>query len=265
MKKRGRIIRDCNIGPGLIGSEGEQFEFQLEGVWKSESAPVINTVVEFELDETKKVIAVTTVSENQLAKEQADKALQVAKETGGAALNELISRVGMPVLIATAVVAISWFFLSALTIEASQYNVVKISFWKLLTVLNLSNEGMLQGLQHGGASDTGMYGFLAFISILGPFVFQFWKNPKAHLCNCLPLLMMLFVLLSFYFGIQDGIKASRQLFAGAEASRMMSGMMNEILKTMMQAIHIGLGMYLSGLASAYLAFIGVKKFLAAKA
>ncbi|MFZ6849185.1 hypothetical protein [Undibacterium sp. RuRC25W] len=269
MKKRGRIMRDTNNGPGLIGCAGDQFEFQLEGVWKSETAPVINSVVEFDVDDTKKVIAISVISESQLAKEQADKALQAAKETGTVALHQLVSRVGMPVLVATAVLAISWFFLSTMTVQASQYLTAKITFWKLLTILNLGSGGMLQALESGGGNDTGLYGFLVFVSLVGPFVYQIWKDPKAHLGNCLPLLMMLFVVLSFYLGIEDGIKSSQQISSalggGAQATQMMNGMMAEMMKAAMGAIHVGVGAYLSVLSSLYLAFVGITRFLAAKA
>ena len=59
----------------------------------------MNTVVEFDVDDMNKVTAITVISEGQLAKEQADKALQVAKESGAAALNEVVRRVGLPVLV----------------------------------------------------------------------------------------------------------------------------------------------------------------------
>lgn len=268
MKKRGRIIRDTNNGPGLIGSEGSQYEFNLEGVWNSDLAPVINTVVEFELDENSKVVAITTISENQLAKEQADKALQAAKEKGGLVLNEMISRVGKPVLIAITTLVVSWFYLSTITVQASRTFDIKITFWKLLTVLNLGNGGFIQALQSGGGGDTGIYGFLAFISLLGPFAYIFWKNPKAHLGNCLPFLVMLIVGLSFYFGIQDGLKSSLEMssaYGGAETAMMAKEMINKMMAAAMQSIHIGIGMYLSLLASSYLAFVGVTKFLASKA
>ena len=269
MKKRGRIMRDTNNGPGVIGCEGQQFEFQLEGVWKSEAAPVMNTVVEFDVDDMNKVTAITVISEGQLAKEQADKALQVAKESGAAALNEVVRRVGLPVLVANVVLVISWFYLSTITVQASQYLHAKITFWKLLTILNLGSSGMLQALESGGGSESGVIGLLAIVSLAGPFIHQVWKDPKAHLGNCLPLAMMLYVALSFYFGVQDGIQSSQQISSalggGAQANQIVNNMMGEMMKAVMQAIHVGMGAYLSLLSSLYLAGVGVTRFLAAKA
>ena len=107
MKKRGRILREASNGPGLIASEGQQFEFQLEGLWTADTAPINNTVVDFEVDENNKIRTLSPVNESQLAKEQADKALQMAKEKGEIVLNEAIKRVGKPVLISSAVLIIS--------------------------------------------------------------------------------------------------------------------------------------------------------------
>lgn len=268
MKKRGRILREASNGPGLITCEGQQLEFQLEGLWTADTAPVIDTVVDIEVDENNKISALSPVSEGQLAKEQADKALQMAKDKGGVVLNEAIRRVGKPVLISSAVLMISWFFLSAITVQASQFFTAKFTFWELLSLVNGGSGGIMQALQSGGGNGSGIYGFLAFISLLGPFAFQFWKDPKAHLGNCLPLLVMLVVGVSIYMGIQDGMKASQQVsaaYGGADGAKIINGMMNEMMKAAMEAIHIGAGLYLSMLASLYLAFIGVTRFLAAKA
>jgi len=267
MKKRGRILRDASSGVGLISSEGNQYEFTLEGVWKSDVSPATNMVVEFELDNANKIIAINALSESQLAKEQADKVLSAAKEKGGAVFDDVVARVGKPVLIATGLVAISWFFLSAITVQVSQDMAFKIPFWKILGVAN-NGAGGLSALQGGGGGDTGVYGFLGIIALLGPFISQFWKDSRAHLGNCLPLIMMLFVAISIYFGVQDSMKSAGNMgamFGGADANKLVHDMASEMMRSVMQAIHVGIGAYISIVASSYLAFVGLTKYLASKA
>jgi len=50
-------------------------------------------------------------------------------------------------------------------------------------------------------------------------------------------------------------------FGGKEASDMLSSMVSE----MMKAVHIGAGAIIAAIASAYLAFVGAKQYLVAKA
>ena len=262
MKKRGRILRDANSGVGLVSAEGQQFEFKLEGIWKSDVAPTLNMVVEVELDAANKVISITAVNENQLAKEQADKALEALKEKSSAAFDDISARVGKPVLIATGALAVSWFFLNTVSIQISQSTNFGITFWKVLGIVNSS--GGLNALQGGGGGDTGIYGFLAAASLIGPFASQFWKDSRAHLANCLPLILMLFVGISIYMSIQSGMQSAGSagaLFGGDSASKFAQSMMDEVMK----AFHLGAGAYISVLASIYLAFTGAKKYLVAKA
>ena len=39
MKKRGKVLRDTTLGPGLLIVEGQQYRFTLQGVWKSAAPP----------------------------------------------------------------------------------------------------------------------------------------------------------------------------------------------------------------------------------
>jgi len=266
MKKRGRVLRDTSNGAGLISSEGNQFEFKLEGVWKSDIAPAQTMVVEFELDNTNKVISVAAVNESQLAKEQADKALEAIKVKSAAAIDDLSARVGKPVLVATGALFVSWFFLNMISIQVTDSMKYGITFWKVLGVVNSS--GGLNSLQNGGGGDAGIYGVLGCIALVGPFLSQFWKDPRAHLGNFLPLILMLFVTISIYMGIQDGMKSAGNMgaiFGGAEAGKFAQNMVNEMMRSVLKALHIGLGAYISIASSVYLSLIGARKYLAATA
>jgi len=149
---------------------------------------------------------------------------------------------------------IGWFFLSAITVT-TPVGSISVTFWHLLGLINAKNafEGILQG---GGltGSGAGIYGLLAFIAILGPFVHYVWKDKRAYLGGLLPLLFMMLVGLLAHSSFNSALGAS-----GADANNpFMQQMRDELAK----AISIGFGVYLSTLASLYFAGVAVKDYLA---
>lgn len=262
MKQRGKVLRDASNGNGLISSDGKQFEFSLEKNWKSDVAPKVGMIVEFELGGSGEILAASAVNESQLAKEQADIALKAAKEKGHALFKEASARLGTPVLIAWAAFAISWFFLSTLTISAAPGNSVGITFWNLLGLVN--NPNSMSYIASGISADKGIYALLAIVALAGPAISQFWKHPLSHLGNCVPLALMLIVAVVIYMSLRDSAAQAQQMagtFGGKAASDMVSGMVAE----MMKAFHIGAGGVIAAVASAYLALVGLKQYLVAKA
>jgi len=59
---------DPRAGPGLLMIEGRQYWFSMEGVWKSEVPPKPGLAVDVKLDRAGQILAITAVSESQLAK-----------------------------------------------------------------------------------------------------------------------------------------------------------------------------------------------------
>jgi hypothetical protein len=229
--------------------------------------PVVNKVVEFELDDTGVPSAVYALGEGQLAKEQADQMVGALKDKGLATYAEWSNRLGKPVLLAMAALAAAWFFLNVASVQITQSMSHGISFWKLLGIVNAANGlAALEGM--GAHLNTGAYGFLAVLALAGPLLSQVWKDPRAHLGGALPLLFMLAVAVALYLEISSGIGAASDagaMFGGATASKLAQNMVNEMMKTALDAIHLGLGAYVSLLASIYLAVIGTTRFLAARA
>jgi hypothetical protein len=82
MKKRGKVLRDPRTGPGLLMIEGRQYWFCLEGVWKSEGRPKPGLAVDVKLDHAGQILAITAVSESQLAEEQPKRSVDTAKAAG---------------------------------------------------------------------------------------------------------------------------------------------------------------------------------------
>lgn len=266
MKHRGKILRDTNAGPGLLSSEGVQHPFTLEAHWKSDTPPKVGMVVDVTFDAAGSPIVVMPVAESQLAKEQAEQAVQAAKARGGELAAGLTARFGVPTMVAMAALLAGWFFLNTIAIQMSAQYGVGLSFWKILGVIN-SPSGMMNGLQGAGGS-SGMYGVMCVVALVAPLAPQFWNDKRAHLGGLLPLLFMLVVALMIYLGISDSLKQAQgaaSFLGGEQAARMAESMSSMMLREAMKAISIGAGGYVALLASLYLAGRGAMKFLAARA
>jgi hypothetical protein len=208
--------------------------------------------VDVELSDEGTVQSVTAVPESQIAKEQAEQALAVARARGGALASSAVARFGMPTLAATGLLIVGWFFLSTISINAGFLGKMDFTFWRVLSFVNAKNAFEALGtLKDGGSA--GFYGLLALIALAGPFLATFWKDRRAVLGGLLPLLFMLLVALL----VRSAVSSAT---AGAPAE-----MMDAARSEMMKQVSIGMGAYVSLLAAIYLAFISVKKFLVAGA
>jgi hypothetical protein len=99
MKKRGKILRDPRTGPGLLMIEGRQYWFCLEGIWKSEVPPEPGLAVDVKLDRAGQILAITAVSDSQLAQEQAERSVDTTQAAGVKILRKIAAKCGMPNLL----------------------------------------------------------------------------------------------------------------------------------------------------------------------
>ena len=257
MTKRGKILRDTSAGNGLIVVDGQQYPFTLEGTWRSEVPPAVGMTVEVEFNDAGQIVWLRAVQDSQLTKEQAQAALMAAKGKGAEIFSGLVARVGALNLGALLLLLIGWFFLSAVSIQ-SPAGAMSFTFWQLLGFVNAKNA--LDVVMQGGAfsASTGIYGLLAFVCLVGPFVRYFWKDKRAVLGGVLPLLFMLIVGL-----IARSSFNSAMGMGGAVDPN--DPMVKAMAQQVSQAISIGFGVYLSLIACLYFAAIGVKDFLASRA
>jgi hypothetical protein len=257
MTKRGKILRDTSAGNGLIVVDGQQYPYTLEGTWRSEVPPAVGMTVEAEINDAGQIVWLRAVQDSQLTKEQAQAALMAAKGKGAEIFSGLVARVGALNLGALLLLLIGWFFLSAVSIQ-SPVGSMSLTFWQLLGFVNAKNA--LDVMQGGtGSASTGIYGLLAFVCLLGPFVRYFWKDKLAVLGGVLPLLFMLIV------GLIAHSSLNSAMGMGGTGVDPNDPMVKEMTQQVSQAITIGVGVYLSLLACLYFAAMGVKDFLGAKA
>jgi hypothetical protein len=256
MQKRGRVLRDTNSGQGLLMVEGQQYPFTLEGVWKSEAPPATGMVVEVEFDSNSRIVAVHAVNESQIAKEQAEVALNAAKEKGAALASGMVAKFGAPSLVAGGLLIVGWFFLSTVSIK-SPLGSLDFTFWQILGYLNAKNifEVVMSG---GRGPSAGIYGFMAIVALAGPFIHHFWKDRRAVLGGLLPLLFMI--------GVALAVRSSVNSAFGADATGPgFNNYIEQAREEAMKAISIGMGAYLAVIVSLYLAGVSLKKYLVTQA
>lgn len=254
MTKRGKVLRDPHNGPGLLMIEGQQYSFNLEGVWKSETPPKPGLAVDVELGDGGLVTSISAVPESQIAKEQADKALAAAKEKSAALASSMVARFGLPALVAGGLLIISWFFLSAVSVKLPFLGKLDVTFWQILGYVNSSN--LMGAMSNQGRPSSGIYGLLAILCLAGPFLSYFWKDKRAYLGGALPLVYMIFIFYTIIHTLSSAM--------GGNAGAGMGEVQQQIQEEVSKAVSLGMGTYLSLIISLYFAGIGAKKFLVAK-
>jgi hypothetical protein len=90
--KRGKILRDPRAGPGLLMIEGRQYSFSMESVWKSEVPPKPGLAVDVKFDRAGQILAITGVSESQLANEQAGRSMDKVDVVGLKILRKIAAK-----------------------------------------------------------------------------------------------------------------------------------------------------------------------------
>ncbi len=245
MTKRGKVLRDTSAGPGLLAVDGNQHRFSLEGIWKSSEPQKtgMQVLVEFAPDLT--ILSVIPIPESQIAKEQAEAVMVVSAA---------VAKFGWPLLIATGLLIIGWFFLNAMSVQ-TLFGKVNYSFWQVLGFLNAENAGEVV-MQGRGGPGAGFYGFVALVALAGPFLHYFWKDKRAALGGLLPLAFMLFVAVM--------VRSSIHNVTGGVADGPLAEVQRQAQQEMMNAISTGAGAYVSAVVGIYLAAVAAKRFLVAR-
>lgn len=259
MTRRGRILRDTTVGPGLLVVDETQLQFTLERMWRSDVPPLPGMVVDVEVNGSD-VVSVCPVPRRQLAREYTARSLRSVRRQGAAVATVAVSLFGIPTLVASGTVIAGWFVLAAGSL-ATPLGRVDFTFWQVLGAVNSGSEAVLEHAS-GARGSTGIYGMLAMLALGGPFIWPLWKDRRAHLGGMLPLLLMLVVAWKAW-NLAGGSGAGAAVaLSGADAdlvSSLTTGIRNELRRGMV----IGGGVYAAGAAAAYLALLSLRRYLAA--
>jgi hypothetical protein len=250
MSQRGKVLRDPHAGPGLLIVEGQQYPFVLEQIWQSELPPKPGLAVNVDFDLRGKIQAITAVPLSQLAHEQADIARTAAKTKSAALGSGMVAKFGLSRLIAASILILGWLFLTSVSVQLPFLGRIDFTFWQTLGLLNSSN--LIQAGSRHAEPSSGIYGLLALITLAGPFIQHLWNDKRAVFGGLLPLVFMLLI----------GIAVRSSLMTAVAGDMRFGTVPNDLQKELANAISLGLGAYLSLLASGYLAFATAKQFLA---
>jgi len=254
MSLRGKVLQVGAGNQGVVTVNGQQYSFST-AAWRSPAPPTAGMAADVDFGPDGTISQLTQVPEGQVAKEQAEAVMNAARQKGGAVASAAMAKFGLPLLVSTGLLLIAWFFLSAVSV-ATPFAKITFTFWQVLGFANASNawEAVMSG--GGSAPSTGIYGLLAFVALAGPFVRFFWKDKRAALLGFLPLVFMLFV------GIM--VRSTISSATGGAASGPFAELQQQAQQEMMNAISLGLGSYLALLVSAYLGWLSLRQFLAAR-
>jgi hypothetical protein len=298
---RGKVLKVPDVTPGLLFVNGQQRSFEINGIWQSTTvAPSGDMTVDVQFDDSGAISAVRPVTDSDLAKEQAKKAVDAAGEKGKQLASFAVAEVGKPVLIAVALLILSWFFLDYYSVRFSGLfmNVtVHPTFWRQIGYLHVVQDDLDNLVQlvgdinrysgpHSDMPPMGIYGILGAIALVGPLLPIGWKDKRAHLGALLPFLFTLLIFAQNLHATYAIQKAAREavtqtvtglsnLYGGDTANAQATAQINTAAQKAIdqqteqfkQALHwsLGPGFYLSTLSVLYLAWAGGMKYLAFKA
>jgi hypothetical protein len=197
---RGTILKVPDTTPGLLFLMGEQRPFTLERVWKSPTAPAVNTAVDVELDSAGAITSITLVDSKQMSKEQLSQLGAVAQERGKEAaklaqqgVGALAARMGVMALVSAVVVVIAWFFLPSASLSGGIAAAQTYSFWNLL---GTDFNNIAQAL--GAGTSLGLLGIIGLVCLAAPFAAPFIRTPWSHYLNAAPLAIVLIGWVAIY-------------------------------------------------------------------
>lgn len=280
--RRGRVLKDTAHGDGIISIDGQQHHFTLEQHWRSDVAPLANTVVDCEFDDQNVLQSVKRVSDEQIAKEKAAQLSNDAMAVGKAIGGRILSEAGTPAVVAFLAFLIGGLAISSLTIKidmGAPNIAIHFSFYKLLCLANIVSDsigshGISVNLFAGDKSTfqcsaTEGYSLLFFIAALLPLLPHFYKAKKeAWLAYAAPAAFLVYVCGNVYYHVQGYISTAIEEQDKMRARMGAYGMMpeaNKEIDTIREALakmySIDFGLYIVIAAALVLALIGIKKYL----
>ena len=248
MAKRGKVLRDPHMGPGLLMVEGKQYPFLMEGLWMSKVPAKPGLVVNVDFDSQGNLHSITAVPQAQLDQEQDE----LARDNSNGVFEGWAS--GESGLVRAAVaggLVVSWLLLTAVSIHLPLMGELDFTFWQVLGYLNAGNS--LQSLGVSSNPDSGALGFLGILVLAGPFLPYLWKDSRAWLGGLLPL--------SFMTLIGGRIAERIHALLASQTNWPYPPVQTNPGHGIFSVLSIGFGTYLSASLAIYLAVLSTKQFM----
>lgn len=252
MAKRGKVLRDPHMGPGLLMVEGKQYPFLMEGLWRSDVPAKPGLVVSVDFDPQGNLYSITAEPQVQPVEQQ--NGSTTARNFGSALSQGWIWLSGTPAqLAATALLMVSWYSFTAVSIHLASFGRADLTFWQLLGYLNAGNLSP-QISDVVTNPDPGLLGFAAILVLAGPFLHFFWNGRRSSFGGFLPLVFM--IVAGSMIGAQLHSSLMSQFIGGYAAAQVQAqhGIWN--------GMSLGVGAYVSVSLGMYFAVLGVMRFVA---
>lgn len=260
-KLRGTILRDTQLGYGLISIEGKQFAFSLEQHWRSDLPPNTGAKVDVWLDAESQLLEAKLVPESELAKELAAETSQKLQAASAKWFKLAQQKLGNIPLLAMAGLFVGWVLCSQ--VSFSVFGQTKaIDIWQILRMMH-SGSSLEEGLGGSSGGNIGLWGYLFVISMVAPFSVLFTNARKAHLTLALPLALLVVSVARVGWGVYSTISEMRSRtnsFFGGDNARIVQNIGSEMFNAVLQNMSFDFGFYLSLASAVVLAFYGWLRF-----
>src|SRR5215471_21805611 len=136
VSKRGKVLRDPQMGPGLLMVEGKQYPFGMPGVWRSDVPAKAGLVVNVDFDSQGNLHRITALPEAGFGpsgpRPSPDRGGALSQ--GGTVLSGRAAQFA-----ASAALMLSWCWLTAVSIHLPSFGRSDLTFWQMLGYLNAGN------------------------------------------------------------------------------------------------------------------------------
>ena len=256
--QRGTILRDTQIGPGLLSVGGRQMPFTLEQHWRSERPPITGARVDVLLD-GEQVGTVTLVDEVQTAKENAraltGQAADQLASRGRALWGQAVAEFGKVPLAALLGLWLGWWVFDWMAVRVVGTQVASYSFWDMVKMLAAPNA--LEAMQYGRGG-FGLWSLLTLLCAAAPLLPLLWRDRRASWGLTAPLVFMLVQGGRLYWGVSSAASAMQQQMGGFGAnSQMARDLSSQLQAQILHSISLGAGLFVSLAAAAVLAAFAV--------
>jgi hypothetical protein len=221
MKKRGRILKDTNSGPGLLSAEGVQYSFTLEGMWRSDYPPRPGMIVDVSFDSEGAPEAIWMAGDRRLTSPLA------------ATVSRRGFRAGAVLFTVELVLLLAFFLLPSLSVGALNK---PVTGWEFVGLDQIT----LTATSHG------CFSVCAILCLLAPFSVPFFKWNGAQWLCAAPLCFGLLALLT--------VTMERHAAASEAAGvGLRGGMAGPLAHQDPGVLHVNAGLFLIFVCAGYLA------------
>ena len=217
----GVVLKDGQVGNGLVICEGKKYPFSLAKEWGSDEAPKENSRVYVETDDHGHLIKLTLAPQSRFGNLNLPGSLGNLNLPSGAGdllknlppHQEFLSRIPVANVILFVAMVFSWYVLNAVTIPQGQLSLT------IGQALSIVGAGGAQGLILNQTTYLNVIGWIALLLIFLPTV---WRSPAARLGVFAPFALLVILSIAGYSQAMSALNEIRALVGDRFVKKMLS-------------------------------------------